>query len=266
MLSALLTALGLALGSFVGVVAARGPASWGLVPSTPDGPDGFLTGRSRCEACGRTLAWFDLVPLLSFAALRGRCRCCGAAIPRRDLLAEALGGAAGLVCALVLMPDIPATLALLGFLLLLLAAALIDDRTGYLPDALTLPAVWLALLAAALGVGGTGAAGAILGAAAGYGALRGIADAYAALRGREGLGRGDAKLLAAGGAWLGPLALPLVLLLAAVAGLAAVLLRRSPVTAATELRFGPYLAASIALASLLAAALPGRVVPAWPVP
>ena len=264
MLSALLTVLGLLIGSFVGVVAARGPARWGLVEGDSD--ESFVTGRSRCASCGRTLAWFELIPLVSFAALRGRCRRCGAPIPRRDLLIEALGGAAGLACGIAFLPDIGTALAALCFLLLLLAAATVDAETGYLPDALTLPAVWLGLVTAAVGVGGTSASGAVLGAATGYAALRLIADGYAALRGREGLGRGDAKLLAAGGAWLGPLALPLVLLLAALAGLAAVTLRAGAVRADTELRFGPYLAGGIAGVALLAGALPGRVVPAWPLP
>lgn len=56
-----------ALGSFAGVVAARGLAD-------------SLGGRSRCDGCGRTLSWFELVPLVSYVALRGRCRRCGVAI------------------------------------------------------------------------------------------------------------------------------------------------------------------------------------------
>ena len=265
MLSALLALLGLLLGSFVGVVAARGPAVWGLVEAGP-ASEGFVTGRSVCAACGVRLAWFDLVPLLSFAALRGRCRRCGAPIPRRDLAVEASGGLIGLLCALAFLPNVAAALAAMAFLLLLLGAAAIDAETGFLPDAMVLPALWGALLTSIAGLSSAPPGAAILGAAMGYGALRIVADGYALLRRREGLGRGDAKLLAAAGAWLGPLALPFVLLTASLAGLLAVALRPGRPQGDDALRFGPYLAAGTALLVLIDGVLPGRVVPAWPGP
>ena len=265
MLSALLTLLGLLLGSFAGVVAARGPAVWGLV-EVDSPPSSFVTGRSVCAACAARLAWFDLIPLLSFAALRGRCRRCGAPIPRRDLAIEAAGGFIGLLCALAFLPSVAGALAATAFLLLLLAAATVDAETGFLPDALVLPAIWGALLASVVGLTSARPGAAILGAAIGYGVLRIIADGYARLRHREGLGRGDAKLLAAAGAWLGPLALPFVLLAASLAGLLAVALRPGTPRGDDALRFGPYLAAGTALLVLIDGVLPGRVVPAWPGP
>ncbi|HZS13673.1 MAG TPA: prepilin peptidase [Candidatus Dormibacteraeota bacterium] len=84
--TALIALLGAALGgtlaSYFGVVADRGWAA-------------SLSGRSRCDGCGRTLRWFELVPLLSFLALGGRCRTCGAVLPRIHLLRETLGVALG---------------------------------------------------------------------------------------------------------------------------------------------------------------------------
>ncbi|MBV9526331.1 MAG: prepilin peptidase [Candidatus Dormibacteraeota bacterium] len=97
---AILIALaGAALGSFAGVVASRG---WRA----------SLRGRSRCEHCGRTLQWFEVVPLLSYPLLRGRCRTCHARI-RLGVFAWEAGGAvvalaAGLPLLVVLLPAQPA--------------------------------------------------------------------------------------------------------------------------------------------------------------
>lgn len=133
---------------------------------------------------------------------------------------------------------------LLGWVLL--ALGWIDALCFRLPDVLTLP-----LLLAGLALTGLDAPDDLpwhaLGAAGGYLALRGIAIGYRLLRGREGLGAGDAKLLAAAGAWLGPAALPWLVLIAAVVALAwagvAALAGRS-VQATTVLPFGPFLAAA----------------------
>ena len=82
--------VGGALGSFAGVVAERGVRA-------------SLGGRSHCDACGRTLAWFELVPFVSFLALRGRCRTCGARIGLRPFLWEIGAGAVGAGVAVVLI-------------------------------------------------------------------------------------------------------------------------------------------------------------------
>ena len=74
--------VGGAAASYLGVVLDRGWA-------------GSLEGRSHCDTCARTLRWFELVPIASFLALRGRCRRCGAVLPRVLLLREALGVALG---------------------------------------------------------------------------------------------------------------------------------------------------------------------------
>jgi leader peptidase (prepilin peptidase) / N-methyltransferase len=129
----------------------------------------------------------------------------------------------------------------------LLALGWIDWKTFRLPDALTLPLIALGLLAAWLDSMEALIAGAI-GAVAGYAALVGVNLCYRRLRGRDGLGRGDAKLLAAGGAWLGWSALPWVVLLAALLGLLLALLQRlrgERLTAETAVPFGPALALAI---------------------
>ncbi|MBI1263553.1 MAG: hypothetical protein GC187_02325 [Alphaproteobacteria bacterium] len=135
----------------------------------------------------------------------------------------------------------------------LIALSVIDIRTFRLPDWLTLPmipagwlsAVWL----------GEPVSWHVAGAAIGYASFVAIELAYRALRGRDGLGRGDAKLLAVGGAWCGALLLPVIILVASLAGLAWALalhlIARRRVTARSAIAFGPFLAGGIAAAWLL---------------
>lgn len=223
------------IGSFLGVIIHRVPR---------DQP--MLLARSQCAACGAQLGPLDLMPLVSFLLQRGRCRHCGQPIGWFHPVIElaALAVAAWAVFASE-TPQQAWIACLLGWTLLTLAW--IDVEWFLLPDVLTLP-----LLLAGLGVAmltmPDDALWHALGAACGYLGLRGIALLYRALRGREGLGTGDAKLLAAAGAWLGLAALPWVLLLAALGGLAFASLALAtgrPMHANTPLPFGAFLAASI---------------------
>lgn len=137
----------------------------------------------------------------------------------------------------------PAAVAAVVFVVVLLALAWIDAETGFLPDALTLPLLWLGLL---VNLGGTFSplADAVIGAAAGYLSLWLICAAFLLLTGRQGMGHGDFKLLAALGAWLGWAALPWMLLIASLLALAVSLARRlaGRMQAGEAFSFGPYLA------------------------
>ncbi len=222
------------VGSFLGVVITRLPAGRAVA-----------LGRSQCEHCAVTLASYDLVPLLSFAVLRGRCRGCKAAIAPFHWQVEL---AALLVPASALIAGLtgPPLWAACGAGWALLALGWIDCNTMTLPDALTLPLIPAGLLAT-WWLDAEALTEHALAAALGYTALRGVALLYRRLRGRDGMGEGDAKLLAALGAWVGLADLPTVLLGAALAGLAwALLLRLRGValTASTALPFGPFLALS----------------------
>jgi leader peptidase (prepilin peptidase)/N-methyltransferase len=231
------------------------PAAWALVAVSPfvgsflataagrlpGDAKGLLSGRSRCDHCRHPLAWPDLVPIMSFLALRGRCRSCGAPIPRHHPAIELATLAIALAAVAVAAPAMAAILALVGWWLLLLAV--IDLRSRTLPDALTLPLIAAGLAEAAL-VPGETPADRLIGAALGYAAFAGLAALYRRLRGREGLGLGDAKLLAAGGAWLGWAALPMIVLLAATAALAAAFIS-GRTRAGSLIAFGPWLAAAI---------------------
>lgn len=157
--------LGALVGSFANVVVFRMPRG-----------ESVVLPRSRCPACGHALGPHELVPVLSWAVQRGRCRSCAAPVSLRYPLVEALFAALFAAVALrwpLYLAD-PGLLPLLAVLAMLTMAALIDLDTFVLPDALTLPALALALAAAWLarpGGGLPGPAEAALGAALGAGVL-----------------------------------------------------------------------------------------------
>ena len=203
------SAIGAVLGAIIGSFLAT------LILRWPEGRS-VVGGRSACDHCGVVLGPLDLVPLLSLILRRGRCAQCDGAIDGLhfgvELGCAIIGGAA-----LWVAPGVEgAGYAVLGWGLLTLAV--LDWRDFWLPDALTLPLIFLGLT---LGMWTTNVVllDRVIGAAVGYGALLAIALGYRALRGREGLGLGDAKLLAGIGAWFGWQALPFVLLIASVVAL-----------------------------------------------
>jgi leader peptidase (prepilin peptidase) / N-methyltransferase len=222
-------------GSFVGVLIRRLPR---------DQPAMF--GRSSCESCARSLSALDLVPVASFLALRGRCRGCSAPIAPFHLIVELAAVAVALWAAavepngLLVWAD-----CFLGWTLL--ALAWIDALTMRLPDILTLPLLLVGLLVEAL-LSPEKLPAHICGAAVGYFAFKVVAIGYRALRGRDGLGGGDAKLLAVAGAWLGWAALPDVVFIAALLGIAGAIISRARghiIATTTALPFGPFLAIAV---------------------
>jgi leader peptidase (prepilin peptidase)/N-methyltransferase len=219
------------IGSFLGV----------LIRRVPEGRD-VAWGRSACETCAHVLPATDLVPLLSFAALRGRCRFCAAPIGWFHLWIE-LAALAIALWAWLAGAQGAQLWASCGLGWTLLALGWIDARCQRLPDFLTLP-----LLASGLAESWLVEPAALIdrasGAAAGYLGFRLLAFLYRRFRGRDGLGQGDAKLLAAGGAWVGAVALPDVLLVAAGTALVYALRRFRP-DPAERVPFGPFLAAGI---------------------
>jgi leader peptidase (prepilin peptidase) / N-methyltransferase len=234
------------IGSFLGVVIRRLPAGQAVV-----------LGRSACASCGSRLAARDLVPVVSFLLLGGRCRHCQAPIGGFHLAIEL--AAVAVASWAVLAQTEPGWIwasCLLGWTLLTLGW--IDVEHMVLPDVLTLPLL-LAGLGVTLLLQPWSIADHALGAAVGYLAFHAIAVGYRAWRGRNGLGGGDAKLLAAGGAWLGWQALPWVVLEASLAGIAvaaiAWLLGRH-VRRTTAVPFGPFIAISIWMVWLYGVPMP----------
>ena len=235
--------LGLVAGSFLATVLIRWPQRRSV-----------LAGRSRCDACEAPLAARDLVPVLSFLVLRGRCRRCGAAIDRRHIAVELAAALIGLVAALA--HPLPLALVSAGFGWWLLLVAALDLEHQWLPDRLTLPLIPLGLLAAWAGFGPPLAERAA-GAAIGWAALVLIAFLYRHVRGRDGMGGGDPKLFGALGAWAGAWNLPAILVGAGLLGLAAVLamrLRGEEVGATSRLPLGTLMALAAWPVWLIAAA------------
>jgi leader peptidase (prepilin peptidase)/N-methyltransferase len=172
--------------------------------------------RSRCPHCGHAISALENIPLVSYLLLRGRCRACHAPISLRYPLVELLTAALSGYAAWHFGYGLAAAGALV-YLWVLIALAFIDFDTQLLPDNLTLPLLWLGL---AFNLDGTYVqlAAAVIGAMAGYLCLWAVYWLFKLVTGKEGMGYGDFKLLAAIGAWLGWHVLPLVLLLASLAG------------------------------------------------
>jgi leader peptidase (prepilin peptidase)/N-methyltransferase len=256
--------LGLIVGSFLNVVAYRVPimlerawraqckeleAERPAAPPHTDAAERFdlWWPPSACPGCGKKIAALHNVPVLSFIWLRGRCASCGAKISPRYPVVEAVAATLGLTVAAILGPTWPMAAAL-GFTWTLLALTLIDLDHKLLPDSLTLPLLWAGLLVNLVGDGGafTSVSAGVLGAAAGYLALWSVYKLFKLVTGKEGMGYGDFKLLAAIGAWLGWQALPVVILLSAVAGsvVGLSLIAVGGRSSQAAIPFGPYLAAA----------------------
>lgn len=181
------------------------------------------SGRSRCDTCGQILSVGELVPLVSYVLQHGCCRRCRASIDPLHWWVEAgtaIVGAASFMLA-------PSPIHAIGWIALgglLLTLALIDARNLWLPNVLTSLLAVSGLVAGHL-LAGTGLRDGLIGLAAGYGSLTLIATAYRRLRGHDGLGAGDAKLLAGLGAWFGWQSLANIVLVSALIALGWVLLQ-----------------------------------------
>ena len=236
--------LGLLVGSFLNVVIYRLPRMVLRDETQADTPALSLSfPRSHCPHCGHTLAPWELVPVLSFVLLRGRCRQCHTPISWTYPLTELANAALWVLC-IAHFGDTPQGWCWALYASTLLALARIDLQTTLLPDALTLPLLWAGLGLASLGWTGLPLQEALWGAMLGYGLFWGLDWVYLRVRGRHGMGGGDAKLLAALLAWLGWPAVVAVLLIASLSALLMVLLQglRGRLQTEAQIPFGPYLA------------------------
>jgi len=257
--------IGLIVGSFLNVVIYRLPVmlerQWRrdcaeLTPAPaataePAAPFNLIVPRSACPACHQPVRAIHNIPLISWLLLRARCAHCQARISARYPAVE-------LLCAVLTALAIwrfgfnVHALCALVITWFLIALTFIDFDHQLLPDALTLPLLWLGLVASLAGWASpadnvpVGPFDAIAGAALGYLSLWAVYHAFRLLTGKQGMGYGDFKLLAALGAWLGwRMLLPIVLLAAlvgALAGIALIVSRRHQRGA--PMPFGPFLAAA----------------------
>lgn len=204
-----------------------------------------LGGRSSCRTCKTKLGVTDLIPVVSWLFLRGRCRHCGGQVGWTYPVVEVMALGVAAWSALVLDGWLVWVSCGLGWTLLVLAA--IDARTYRLPDVLTLPLV-LGGLAVAAGLGWQALLDHSIGVLIGWGGFVLVAVGYRAVRNREGLGLGDAKLLAAGGAWTSWTGLPGIVLIACASAFAVLLvrvIRGEQLSQQTKLAFGPPLCVGI---------------------
>lgn len=236
--------IGASVGSFLNVVADRLPAGRSVVHT-----------RSFCEGCNRTLNPVDMVPVISFLWLRGKCRHCRASIPARLVLVEALTGL--LFTAVYLRHGLGPELAVLGpAVSVLVVVALIDFERGLILNCIILPSVAALLVLAPfwteiglsrsfLGSSSTVASlsNSIVAGAGAFLLFLGFGVAYPA-----GMGGGDIKLAGAVGLLVGYPGVFFAVWLAAVAGglVAASLLVLRKKGRKDPIPFGPFLAASAA--------------------
>jgi leader peptidase (prepilin peptidase)/N-methyltransferase len=230
--------VGLMVGSFLNVCIHRVPHRQSVV-----------FPRSRCGSCERPLAWYENIPVVSYLALRGRCRTCRARISLQYPIVELLTAAMFVVqYEVVGLSPLLAVRILFGCVLIVLFA--IDLEHQLLPNVITLPALAVGLAASV--VLPPGLRDALIGALVGGGVLFLIAEVYFRLRHEEGMGMGDVKMLAMIGAFLGWKLTILTLILASLGGsvVGIVLLITQRGTLKAAIPFGTFLAAGALVASL----------------
>lgn len=223
--------IGAVVGSFLNVCIYRLPLEQSVV-----------SPGSRCMGCGTAIRWYDNIPIFSWLLLRGRCRSCSTPFSIRYPLVELLTG----LLALLLFLKFGLTPAL-GIMFLfscaLVVITFIDFDHQIIPDEISLPGIVVGFLCSFF-LPGHDWLSSLLGIVAGWGSLALVFYGYLWLTGREGMGGGDAKLLAMMGAFLGLQSVPFIIfassLVGTVAGLSIMAIQRKDRHLAIP--FGPYLA------------------------
>jgi leader peptidase (prepilin peptidase)/N-methyltransferase len=217
---------------------------------------------SSCGACNRRLAWFENIPIVSYVALRGRCRTCGATISVRYPIVEALTGLMFAVGWWYYGPSLLlVSRLLLGCALIVLFA--IDLEHHLLPNVITLPGIVVGFAFSLITEPGW--LSSLTGILLGGGVLFAIAEAYFRLRHEEGLGMGDVKMLAMIGAFLGWKLTFVTLMMASFAGsiIGGLLIVAGRGGMKTALPFGTFLAMGAMLAAVVGPAVLDWYIGLW---
>ena len=203
----------------------------------------LMVPRSRCQKCGHQIRWFENIPVVSYIFLRGKCSNCATKISARYPVVELVTGALFAWCAWKWGLSATA-LAWSAFSAAIVALAMIDWDTTFLPDDITLPLLWSGLIAAALQVTAVPLPVALWGAVAGYLSLWSIYWAFKLITGKEGMGYGDFKLFAALGAWFGwPALIPMILMASVIGAVVGIAMKfSSGLREGGYIPFGPFLA------------------------
>lgn len=245
--------LGLLVGSFLNVVIHRLPLMMerGWQAQCKDylgeslaeqAPLTLAKPASHCPHCGHKIRFYENIPVLSYLWLRGKCSSCRQAISIRYPLIELLTAIMSAVIAWHYGFGWQAGTALL-LTWALIALSMIDADHQLLPDAITLPFLWLGLTLSLFPVFAD-MRSSLIGAIAGYLSLWTVYQLFKLLTGKEGMGFGDFKLLALLGAWLGWQSLPMIILLSSVVGavFGGAMIAIQGRDRAQPIPFGPYLA------------------------
>ena len=210
----------------------------------------LLVPRSRCGNCGHAISAIENIPVLSYLVLLGKCAECKTPISIQYPMVELFTALASLVVGWHFGVSLQALAALL-FTWCLIAASGIDIGHKILPDNITLPLLWLGLLLGLFNVF-VDLETSVIGAICGYLSLWSVFIVFKLITGKEGMGHGDFKLLAMLGAWTGWKMLFVIVLTSSlvgtVVGITMILLKKTD--RATQIPFGPYLAAAGWLALL----------------
>ena len=241
-----LALIGACIGSFLNVCIYRLPRRESLVWPA-----------SHCTSCGRTLSWYENVPIIGWLALRGRCRTCGERISIVYPIVEAVT-AVIFVCGYLIYGWTPLLAVRLVFACAMIVLFVIDLQHQILPNVITVPGIVIGVILSFFLPPGWFSS--LLGVVLGGGVLLLIMEAYARARGFEGLGMGDVKMLAMIGAFLGWQLMLLTLVLGSLAGsiigVGLISTRRGGMK--TALPFGTFLAVGA-----LVAAVTGDAILRW---
>ena len=251
LLTIVIAILGLCIGSFLNVVIYRLPKimeqEWRyecailLNGSAAESPALTLSKpASTCPKCQHKIRWYENIPLISWLALGGKCRNCKAAIGVRYPVVELITMLASIVVVMTFGSTFK-MLAALALTWVLIALTGIDFDTQLLPDSLTLPLAGMGLLVNTQGLF-TSPSQSIWGYIIGFLVLWLVYIAFKLITGKEGMGYGDFKLLAALGAWLGPLMLPMIILLSSLVGAIIGIVLLKVRNENQPFAFGPFLA------------------------
>ena len=252
--ASLLGLLGLLIGSFLNVVIYRLPvmleAQWAADCADMQGKEvpagavfNLMTPRSRCQKCGHQITWFENIPVLSYLLLRGKCSQCKTPISLRYPLVELATGGLFFFCGWQWGLNYTAV-AWCGYSAALLTLAMIDWDTTLLPDDLTLPLLWLGMVAAAMQWIPVTLSSSLWGAVAGYMSLWLVYWAFKLVTGKEGMGFGDFKLFGALGAWFGwQTLIPIILMASVIGAIIGIAMKfNSSLREGGYVPFGPFLA------------------------
>lgn len=273
--------LGLCVGSFLNVVIYRTPVMmhrewrketaefWQHEPDlaethktalvetvSQDTPISLSFPPSRCPKCNHQIRWYENIPVISWLALRGKCSECKNPISARYPLVEVITA----VLSVLVILSFGVTWQGISALLLtwmLVGLTGIDFDTQLLPDRFTLPLAGLGLFVNAFGLF-VSPVQAIMGYVIGFLCLWVVYKLFLIITGKHGMGHGDFKLLAALGAWLGPMMLPLIILFSAFIGSIVGLILMKRAGESKPFAFGPYIAIAGVVALLF-----GQEIMSW---